>query len=118
MGIFSQDSTDGRISNNMVSDLLRQDHWTQWRSWASFFPNEYYDLLGHLPAQLKTDQKRCSAALYYDTDKPIYQYLAETGRSAPFHKAIGAFTVAEMPAMIADYPCKLNSSRLCIQDRN
>ncbi|KAH8593314.1 multifunctional cyclase-dehydratase-3-O-methyl transferase tcmN [Bisporella sp. PMI_857] len=114
MGIFAQDPTDGRISNNIVSDLLRQDHWTQWRTWASFFPNEYYDLLSHLPAQLKANQKRCAASLYYDTDKPIYQYLAETGRTAPFHKAIGAFTVAEMPAMIADYPWEeISSETLC-----
>ena len=109
MGIFAQDLADRRVSNNMVSDLLCSDHWTQWRSWASFFPNEYYDLLNHLPAALKSDQKRSATALYYDTDKPIYQFLAETGRAAPWHKAIGAFTLAEMPYMIADYPCKSDS---------
>ncbi|KZF25222.1 putative O-methyltransferase glim-like protein [Xylona heveae TC161] len=114
MGYFNYDTATGRYSNNMVSNLLRRDHWAQWHNWITFYPDEYYDLIKYLPEQVKADEKRTAAELYYKTDKPIYQYLAETGRTARFHKAIGTASIAEAPGLLADYPWQeLGKETLC-----
>ncbi|KAK2616885.1 hypothetical protein QQS21_000263 [Conoideocrella luteorostrata] len=104
MGYFAQDAKSGLLSNNRQSDLLRKDHWATWLNWADFFPREYYDLLSHLPDQLRKDQPKTATELFYNTDKPIYQYLAETGRAAGFHKVTGTGSVAEAPGLLSDYP--------------
>ncbi|KAH8434094.1 O-methyltransferase hasC [Aspergillus melleus] len=104
MGYFHQDPKTGRLSNNRLSDLLRKDHWATWLNWVDFFPREYYDLISHLPDQLKRDQPKTATELFYNTDKPIYQYLAETGRIAGFHKVTGTGSVVEAPGLLADYP--------------
>ncbi|PLB48991.1 O-methyltransferase GliM2 [Aspergillus steynii IBT 23096] len=104
MGYFHQDPKTGKLSNNRLSDLLRKDHWATWLNWVDFFPREYYDLISHLPDQLKSDQPKTATELFYNTDKPIYQYLAETGRIAGFHKVTGTGSVVEAPGLLADYP--------------
>lgn len=104
MGYFHQDQKTGKLSNNRLSDLLRKDHWATWLNWVDFFPREYYDLISRLPDQLKSDQPKTATELFYNTDKPIYQYLAETGRIAGFHKVTGTGSVVEAPGLLADYP--------------
>ncbi|KAL5365583.1 O-methyltransferase GliM2 [Aspergillus floccosus] len=104
MGYFSQDPKTGRLSNNRLSNLLRKDHWATWINWVDFFPREYYDLLSRLPDQLRSDQPKTATELFYNTDKPIYQYLDETGRAAGFHKVTGTGSVVEAPGLLADYP--------------
>ncbi|EZF79038.1 hypothetical protein H105_00006 [Trichophyton soudanense CBS 452.61] len=104
MGYFQQDPQTGRLSNNRLSNLLRKDHWATWLNWVDFFPREYYDLLSHLPSQLKSDQPKTATELFYHTDKPIYQFLADTGRAAGFHKVTGTGSVVEAPGLLADYP--------------
>ncbi|KAH1847706.1 hypothetical protein KXX54_008560 [Aspergillus fumigatus] len=104
MGYFSQDPKTGLLSNNRLSNLLRKDHWATWINWVDFFPREYYDLLSRLPDQLRSDQPKTATELFYNTDKPIYQYLAETGRAAGFHKVTGTGSVVEAPGLLADYP--------------
>lgn len=104
MGYFHQDPKTGKLSNNRLSDLLRKDHWATWLNWVDFFPREYYDLISRLPDQLKSDQPKTATELFYNTDKPIYQYLAETGRIAGFHKVTGTGSVVEAPGLLADYP--------------
>ncbi|RMJ26838.1 O-methyltransferase [Aspergillus sp. HF37] len=104
MGYFSQDPVTGKLSNNRLSCLLRKDHWTSWINWVDFFPREYNDILSHLPDQLKGDQPKTATELFYNTDKPIYQYLAETGRIAAFHKVTGTGSVVEASGLLADYP--------------
>ncbi|KAL4908835.1 hypothetical protein BDW74DRAFT_187336 [Aspergillus multicolor] len=104
MGYFSQDHVTGKLSNNRLSNLLRRDHWATWVNWVDFFPREYYDLISHLPDQLSSDQPKTATELFYNTDKPIYQYLAETGKAAVFHKVTGTGSVVEAPGLLADYP--------------
>lgn len=104
MGYFSQDPKTGLLSNNRLSNLLRKDHWATWVNWVDFFPREYYDLISHLPDQLKQDQPKTATELFYNTDKPIYQYLAETGKAAGFHKVTGTGSVVEAPGLLSDYP--------------
>jgi hypothetical protein len=104
MGYFSQDPKTGLLSNNRLSNLLRKDHWATWVNWVDFFPREYYDLISRLPDQLKQDQPKTATELFYNTDKPIYQYLAETGKAAGFHKVTGTGSVVEAPGLLSDYP--------------
>ncbi|KAH8702194.1 O-methyltransferase [Talaromyces proteolyticus] len=104
MGYFTQDPVTKKFSNNRLSSLLLNDHWTTWIAWADFFPREYYDLISHLPSQLKIDQPKTATELFYKTDKPIYQYLAETGRVAEFHRVTKTGSVAEAPGLLNDYP--------------
>ncbi|DAA76166.1 TPA_exp: Uncharacterized protein A8136_0838 [Trichophyton benhamiae CBS 112371] len=104
MGYFHRDLQTGKLSNNRLSNLLRKDHWATWINWVDFFPREYYDLLSHLPSQLKSDQPKTATELFYNTDKPIYQFLADTGRAAGFHKVTGTGSVVEAPGLLADYP--------------
>ncbi|KAM5480394.1 hypothetical protein McanCB56680_004914 [Microsporum canis] len=104
MGYFYQDPVTRKLSNNRLSNLLRKDHWGTWINWVDFFPREYYDLLSHLPTQLKSDQPKTATELFYNTDKPIYQFLAETGRAEGFHRVTGTGSVVEAPGLLADYP--------------
>lgn len=104
MGYFEHNPKTGTYCNNRLSSLLRKDHWSTWKNWVEFFPREYYDILCHLPDQLSNGETKTASELFYNTDKPIYQYLADTGKATQFHKVTGTGSVVEAPGILADYP--------------
>lgn len=103
MGFFTT-LNDGAVANNRTSDLLRTDHWTTWHNWVGLYACEHYDILPRLPAAIAQGETRSAAQLYYGTDEPIYQVMERMGTTAAFHRAIGAFSIAEAPGFLADYP--------------
>ncbi|KAK2611659.1 hypothetical protein N8I77_004989 [Diaporthe amygdali] len=104
MGFFSLYAAAGVVDNNRTSQLLRTDHWTTWHNWVGLYAGEHYDILRKLPAAIAAGQERTAAQIFFDTDEPIYQVMERMGTTAAFHKAIGAFSIAEAPGLLADYP--------------
>ncbi|KAL1868957.1 hypothetical protein Daus18300_005793 [Diaporthe australafricana] len=92
------------VDNNRTSQLLRTDHWTTWHNWVGLYAGEHYDILPRLPDAVAQGQRRTAAQLFYDTDEPIYEVMERMGTTAAFHRAIGAFSIAEAPGLLADYP--------------
>ncbi|KKY39066.1 putative o-methyltransferase 2 [Diaporthe ampelina] len=91
------------VDNNRTSQLLRTDHWTTWHNWVGLYACEHYDILPRLPAAIAAGERRTAAQIYYGTDEPIYQVMERLGTTAAFHRAIGAFSIAEAPGLLADY---------------
>lgn len=107
MGFFTYHTTaagEPAVDNNRTSQLLRTDHWTTWHNWVGLYACEHYDILPRLPAAIAAGEKRTAAQIYYGTDEPIYQVMERMGTTAAFHRAIGAFSTAEAPGLLADYP--------------
>lgn len=104
MGFFTHSATTGLVDNNRTSQLLRTDHWTTWHNWVGLYACEHYDILPKLPAAIAAGETRTAAQIYYGTDEPIYQVMERMGTTAAFHRAIGAFSIAEAPGLLADYP--------------
>lgn len=92
------------VANNRTSELLRTDHWTTWHNWVGQYAGEHYDILARLPDAVAAGQRRTAAQVFYDTDEPIYAVMERLGMTAGFHRAIGAFSIAEAPGLMADYP--------------
>lgn len=112
MGFFALHTTSSTtgpepsvvVDNNRTSQLLRTDHWTTWHNWVGLYACEHYDILPRLPAAIAAGEKRTAAQIYYGTDEPIYEVMERMGTTAAFHRAIGAFSIAEAPGLLADYP--------------
>lgn len=104
MGFFTRNAETGTVSNNRTSELLRADHWTTWHNWVDQYAGEHYDILAKLPDAIAVGQERTAAQLFYDTDESIYVVMERLGMTAGFHRAIGAFSIAEAPGLLADYP--------------
>lgn len=103
MGQFTYNAETDTVANNRVSELLRTDHWTTWHSWIDLYAGEHYDILPRLPEAIAVGEPRNAAQLFYDTDENVYAVMERKGMTAAFHKAIGAFTIAEGPGFLADY---------------
>lgn len=104
MGFFTRNAATGLVDNNRTSQLLRTEHWTTWHNWVGLYACEHYDILPRLPAAIAAGEGRSAAQIYYGTDEPIYQVMERMGTTAAFHRAIGAFSIAEAPGLLADYP--------------
>lgn len=61
-------------------------------------------MLSSLPDAIAAGSTRSAAQHFYDTDDSTYAIMHARGLTAGFHKAIGAFSVAEAPGLLADYP--------------
>ncbi|KAL1640183.1 hypothetical protein SLS58_007134 [Diplodia intermedia] len=100
-----QAPTPPTVQNNRASALLRTDHWTTWHNWVDQYATTHYSMLTSLPDAVGASSTHRSAAQhFYDTDDAPYAAMQARGLTAGFHKAIGAFSVAEAPGLLADYP--------------
>ncbi|GME32956.1 hypothetical protein GTA08_BOTSDO10949 [Neofusicoccum parvum] len=111
LGFFTYDSSTALLSNNAASDLLRSDHWTTWHACIPQYADQHYSILARLPDAVaaaadgsKQQQRRTAAQLFHGSDEPLYAIMERTGATAAFHRAIGAFGVAEAPGLLGDYP--------------
>lgn len=75
-------------------------------------------MLSSLPDAIAANSTRSAAQHFYDTDESTYAIMHARGLTAGFHKAIGAFSVAEAPGLLADYPWgeELLSGRATLTD--
>ncbi|KAF9636618.1 O-methyltransferase family 2 [Lasiodiplodia theobromae] len=92
------------VRNNRASHLLRTTHWTTWHNWVDQYATTHYSMLSSLPDAISATSTRSAAQHFYDTDDSTYAIMHARGLTAGFHKAIGAFSVAEAPGLLADYP--------------
>ncbi|GME28440.1 hypothetical protein GTA08_BOTSDO10949 [Neofusicoccum parvum] len=111
LGFFTYDSSTALLSNNAASDLLRSDHWTTWHACIPQYADQHYSILARLPDAVAAaadgnskQQRRTAAQLFHGSDEPLYAIMERTGATAAFHRAIGAFGVAEAPGLLGDYP--------------
>ncbi|ORY14663.1 O-methyltransferase-domain-containing protein [Clohesyomyces aquaticus] len=103
-GVFAYDPFTKIYSNNHVSTSLQSDHWTQWRSWANTYGNEFYDMARGIPASVRADSTRTPSQINYDTDDSMFKYFAERGWIEKFHKTLSAGATAQAPGIMEDYP--------------
>ncbi|OJD30438.1 o-methyltransferase 2 [Diplodia corticola] len=101
---YDQTSTTPTVRNNRASALLRTDHWTTWHNWVDQYATTHYSMLTSLPDAVSARSSRSAAQHFYDTDESTYAVMQAQGLTAGFHRAIGAFSVAEAPGLLADYP--------------
>ncbi|KAF2122847.1 S-adenosyl-L-methionine-dependent methyltransferase, partial [Lophiotrema nucula] len=103
-GIFELDASTETYSNNHISELLKSDNWTQWRSWVELYGTKFYDMSRGIPQGLKRDSSRTSAQIKYDTDDSMFKYFQCQGWLPEFHRTLSAGAIAQAPGILDDYP--------------
>ncbi|KAF4301567.1 O-methyltransferase family 2 [Botryosphaeria dothidea] len=102
LGFFEQ-RADGTVRNNGASALLRTDHPTTWQAWVDQYATTHYAMLARLPDAVAAASPRTAAQHHFDTDDHMYAVMQARGLTAGFHRALGAFSAAEAPGLLADY---------------
>ncbi|KAH7048277.1 putative O-methyltransferase glim-like protein [Macrophomina phaseolina] len=102
LGFFER-SADDTVRNNRASALLRTDHPTTWQAWVDQYATTHYAMLARLPDAVAAGSTRTAAQHHFDTDEHMYALMQARGLTAGFHRALGAFSAAEAPGLLADY---------------
>lgn len=102
LGFFEQ-RADGTVRNNGASALLRTDHPTTWQAWVDQYATTHYAMLARLPDAVAAASPRTAAQHHFDSDDHMYAVMQARGLTAGFHRALGAFSAAEAPGLLADY---------------
>ncbi|KAF6816595.1 o-methyltransferase, partial [Colletotrichum musicola] len=103
--IFNYDEQTGLYRNNRVSELIRADHWTQWRNWVELYGNQFYDIAAGIPQAVGADRGTRSAAQHvFNTDDDMFTYFQSRGWVPQLHRTLGAGAAAMAPGILADYP--------------
>ncbi|KAJ0418005.1 O-methyltransferase-domain-containing protein [Aspergillus carlsbadensis] len=103
-GIFAYSPEDDTYSNNLTSEMLRTDHWTQWHNWVDLYGNEFYDMARGIPASLKQGTVRTPGQINFDTDENLFDYFTRRGWLPRLHRTLGGGATAQAPGILADYP--------------
>ena len=102
--IFSYNKSTNTYSNNSTSELLRSEHWTQWRNWVDLYGNEFYNMACGIPAACRKDAVRMPAQIHFDTDDDMFTFFAAQGWVPKLHKTLGGGAKAQAPGILEDYP--------------
>ncbi|KAK0617474.1 O-methyltransferase-domain-containing protein [Immersiella caudata] len=103
--IFAYDEQTDQLANNHVSELLRSDHWTQWRNWVELYGTEFYDMAAGIPTAVKADgQTRSASQVIFDTDEDMFTYFQRRGWVPRLHRTLAGGAEAMAPGILADYP--------------
>ncbi|KAB8274694.1 O-methyltransferase-domain-containing protein [Aspergillus minisclerotigenes] len=103
-GVFSYDAETDSVRNNEASEMLKQDHWTQWHRWASVCSKQFYQMAQGLPRAMSDGVTRSPAQVHYDTDESMFSYLERNGTMVQLRECMGAAAIAQTPGMITGYP--------------
>ncbi|GIZ40455.1 hypothetical protein CKM354_000379200 [Cercospora kikuchii] len=103
-GIFDFDAASEQYSNTHVAELLRSDHWTQWRNWVDLYGDVFYDIARGIPESVRKDATRSAAQINFDTDLNMFEYFNASGWVPRLHRTLGGGAVAMGPGILADYP--------------
>lgn len=103
-GIFQYNAENDTYCNNPTSEMLRSDHWTQWRNWVDLYGNEFYDMARGIPASLRQGTIQTPAQINFNTHENMFDYFTARGWLPRLHRTLGGGATAQAPGILADYP--------------